>query len=130
MCWVSNTYFLPPATEPQAGKREGRDEEISYYQWTAIILIALAVSWYFIALVWRFYISRHMDLETILKFAESTLVKALFLQISIENFFRISLFEPLKLYEVSVCVETIVSIDREKTIASNRFKVVKLEMKS
>ncbi|XP_075246000.1 innexin unc-9-like [Convolutriloba macropyga] len=72
MCWVSNTYYLPQRTMPYQGKMDGTDEEIVYYQWTAIILISLAVTWYLIALCWRFFISRHMDLETILKYAEST----------------------------------------------------------
>ena len=74
MCWVSNTYYLPYNSLPSHGKMEGTDEEIVYYQWTAIILISLAVAWYLVALVWRFFISRHMDLETILKYAESTSV--------------------------------------------------------
>ncbi|KAI0242113.1 Innexin unc-7 [Lamellibrachia satsuma] len=53
ICWVSNTYYVPPSQRHLPGALEPK-ERIGYYQWVPMILLTQAVFFYMPCMLWRF----------------------------------------------------------------------------
>nr|BAD83778.1 innexin12 [Dugesia japonica] len=54
ICWVQNTYFLPPEKHiPESDVELHAVEFISYYQWIVIVMGAQAVLCYLPQIIWR-----------------------------------------------------------------------------
>ncbi|ELU15137.1 hypothetical protein CAPTEDRAFT_215984 [Capitella teleta] len=51
-CWVEDTYYVP-FFEKMPQPDEPRDQKISYYQWTPLVLMSQAVFFYAPCLLWR-----------------------------------------------------------------------------
>lgn len=54
-CWVKNTYHAPLDTPLPQDPALREMQEITYYQWTPIILILMAFLFKFPALIWRLF---------------------------------------------------------------------------
>jgi hypothetical protein len=52
-CWISNTYYIPSNDTIPHSKFDRKQSEISYYQWTPLILLVFAFGFYFPRILWR-----------------------------------------------------------------------------
>ncbi|OWF49229.1 innexin unc-9-like [Mizuhopecten yessoensis] len=68
VCWVSNTYYIPftRVIPPQYELRA--TYEITYYQWTPIILLLMALTMYLPRMFWKYHINRcGITIKTVLE---------------------------------------------------------------
>ncbi|KAI0223473.1 Innexin unc-7 [Lamellibrachia satsuma] len=67
ICWVSNTYYVPPSQRHLPGALEPR-ERIGYYQWVPMILLTQAVFFYMPCMLWRFLNNKSgIDVNSVLQ---------------------------------------------------------------
>jgi len=55
VCWVSNTYYVPPGVPVQSSTVK---YHIGYYQWVPTVLLVQAFLFYLPCLVWRVFSER------------------------------------------------------------------------
>lgn len=72
-CWISNTYYIPMHSVIPVDLAIRGEEEITYYQWTPLILLFMAFLFKFPNVIWKLFNGGSgINLEKIVDLAEQT----------------------------------------------------------
>lgn len=72
-CWISNTYYIPMHSVIPVDLTIRDEEEITYYQWTPLILLFMAFLFKFPNVIWKLFNGGSgINLEKIVDLAEQT----------------------------------------------------------